>query len=877
VVERRDQEVTIMRADAILLAQVPTTSPIQHDPTEAIGLTPIDQVRRQVATALFGELVPLPQVGRFQVAKILGTGGMGVVYEAHDPQLGRKVALKLLQPMTSGERARERLLREAQAMAQLQHPNVVGVYEAGVHGEQVYVAMEYVENGTLGEWLRARPRTWQETVDMLLQAGEGLSAAHAAGLVHRDFKPANILMGGGRARISDFGLARATATAEDLERTAEDSSGMLLGAPLTRTGSLLGTPAYMAPEQLRGDPATPASDQFAFGVVLYESLYGHRPFQGESLGVLMHAIEEGRIARPERRLAVPAKLSAVIRRALARDPAQRFPNMASLLEALRAARRIRWTRWVAPVLGAGIPAALVVTGMAAVYMHSSPPPALQAAAAALVVGCAEGDPLAGVWDPQRRASVEQALTEAGVDARALASLDDYATQWKEQQALRCANDTAQPQWAETCLADRRVAIDDLARAIVDAPAPLRAGAPAAVSLLPALSDCTGEARPTATMSDNLLLARQTVWRARLGFAEAFGPHVAARAPQLYRSALLRDDMMMLRNVPRMRLELDFAAAIQSMHPESAPREPWGSALTSPFVESTPARGGQDPKTRLTQLARTAAEEGHEDIAARSWVLVAELLEAGPHGERARKEAWTGAEQALGRLSKGHPLWPVLTRDLAYIQLAHARHTTQPNTCAAIDADFEACSAVFSATRHLKVLAGSPAGTPADGELLARAYEHTGKLAEAEEVRRRNGPVVLDESALGYLDLGAGTVVTDGPTLHDSLHCDADGTNCQIDRKFAAELENDLSILIEQTRIMPSVKDGVARGTKFYAIRADSALKLLGFKNGDLMTAIDGQPFDSAEFLGKFKRVVTTGGTLTVERKGKLITRTFSLR
>ncbi|HEY0139205.1 MAG TPA: serine/threonine-protein kinase, partial [Nannocystis sp.] len=414
-----------MRADAILLAQVPTTSPIQHDPTEAIGLTPIDQVRRQVATALFGELVPLPQVGRFQVAKILGTGGMGVVYEAHDPQLGRKVALKLLQPMTTGERARERLLREAQAMAQLQHPNVVGVYEAGVHGDQVYVAMEYVENGTLGEWLRARPRTWQEIVDMLLQAGEGLSAAHAGGLVHRDFKPANILIGSGRARISDFGLARTTATAEDLERTAEDSSGMLLGAPLTRTGSLLGTPAYMAPEQLRGEPATPASDQFAFGVVLYESLYGHRPFQGESLGVLMTAIEEGRIARPERKLVVPAKLTAVIRRALARRPEQRFPNMASLLEALGAARRVRW---VAPVLGAGIPAAVVVAGMAGLFMYSSPPPASQAAAAAVpAVRCDGGDALAGMWDAQRRAVVEQALIEADINSGTLASLDDYAT------------------------------------------------------------------------------------------------------------------------------------------------------------------------------------------------------------------------------------------------------------------------------------------------------------------------------------------------------------------------------------------------------------------------------------------------------------------
>jgi hypothetical protein len=633
----------------------------------------------------------------------------------------------------------------------------------------------------------------------------------------------------------------------------------------------------MAPEQLRGDPATPASDQFAFGVVLYESLYGHRPFPGESVGALMTAIEDGKLVRPERKLAVPAKLSAVIRRALARDPAQRYPNMASLLTALRAARRVRWA---APVLGVGLSGLAVVGGLALLFVQSSPPPAAQAAAAAAgVIGCGEEDPLAGVWDAQRRAGVEQALTEAGVSTRALVSLDDYAMKWKEQQALRCAGDTAQPQWTETCLADRRLAIDDLARAIVEAPRPLRAGASAAVSLLPALAlpDCTEEARAKALISDLPPHARALVWRARLGFAEAFGPHVAAHPPQLYRSALSQGDMMELRKIPRMQLELDFAMAIQWLHPESAPREPWGSALLSPFVESMPARGFRDPLARLTELARTAAEDGYEDIAARSWVLVAELLEAEPHGERARKEAWSGAERALGRLSKGHSLWPVLTRDLAYIQLAHARHATQPNTCAGTDADFEACSAVFSATRHLKALAGSPAGTPTDAELLARAHEHTGKLAEAAEVRGRNAPVVLDESALGYLDLGAGVVVADGPMLDDSLHCDADGTHCQIDRKLAAEFGRDASILIEQTRIIPLVKDGATRGSKFYGIRPGSALKLLGFANGDLVTEIDGQDFDSAEFLEKFKRVMTAGGALTVERKGVLTPRTFSLR
>jgi predicted Ser/Thr protein kinase len=308
------------------------------DPTEAVGgLAAIDMVRQRAALALFGAPPAPTRVGRFQVHRLLGAGGMGVVFAANDPQLGRTVALKLLQPMTSGELARERLKREAQAMARLQHPNVVGVYEVGVHGDQVFVAMEYVEGGTLADWLKVRPRGWKEVVEMLCQAGDGLAAAHAVGLVHRDFKPANILMSGTRARISDFGLARAAADASELERTSEDD-GLLLASPLTRTGALIGTPAYMAPELLRGEPATPASDQFAFGVVLFEALHGQRPFLGDSVPALLNAIEAGTLSRPARKELPPPSVSAVIRRALAPDPAQRFPDMPTLLTTLRDAK-----------------------------------------------------------------------------------------------------------------------------------------------------------------------------------------------------------------------------------------------------------------------------------------------------------------------------------------------------------------------------------------------------------------------------------------------------------------------------------------------------------------------------------------------------------
>jgi len=864
--------VTIMRADAILLTPVPTTSkPMQHEATQVAGLTPIDQVRRQVASALFGEVVPLPQVGRFQVEKILGSGGMGVVYAAHDPQLGRKVALKLLQPLTSGDRARERLLREAQAMAQLQHPNVVGVYEAGVHGDQVYVAMEYVENGTLGDWLRVRPRSWQEVVDMLLQAGEGLTAAHAAGLVHRDFKPANILMSAGRARISDFGLARTTSTAEQLERTAEDSSGMLLGAPLTRTGSLLGTPAYMAAEQLRGEPASAASDQFAFGVVLYESLYGHRPFQGESLGALMQAIDTGKIAKPERRVSVPAKVSAVIRRALAQDPARRFPNMMTLLEALRVARR---QRWGVQAVAVGLSGAAMVAGMGTLFMFSSPQEEPQATAAA-AISC-EGDALAGVWDAQRRELLGWAVGEAS-DPRVFVGLDDYATRWRDVHALRCADDVREPRWTETCLTDRRTALGDLVQAIVDAPGPLRAGTPGAISMLPALSDCTALAKPAVLVSESPLPARGEGWRVRLAISGAFAPHVVAQPPTFFHSGFSPQYLRDLERMPRLGIEMKFAEVIQWLHPETVPEPSWESKLLSPFERANRLRQPRDPLPTVVELGHTAEEAGQDDLAARSWVLAAELLEAGIHSDGARKTVWSGAETALRKLSSDHPVRPQLTRDLAYIQLVHARHTTQAGTCTGVGADFEACSALFSAIKHLKALTGTASARPADHELLARAHEHAGEAVIAAEIRGRNVGFTLDEATLGYLDFGAGEVVPDAPSLADSLHCNADTTVCQVDRGLIPALERDVSVVVGQTRLMPSVKDGVVRGTKIYRLRDDNGMKLLGFRNGDLITAVDGATHDTGVFLHSFQRVLTKGGTLTIDRKGEVMTRKFEVR
>ena len=258
-------------------------------------------------------------------------------------------------------------------------------------------------------------------------------------------------------------------------------------------------------------------------------------------------------------------------------------------------------------------------------------------------------------------------------------------------------------------------------------------------------------------------------------------------------------------------------------------------------------------------------------------VTAELLEAGIHSDGARKAAWSGAETALRKLAIDHPVRPQLTRDLAYIQLVHARHTTEAGTCTGVGADFESCSALFSAIKHFKALTGTTSATPADHELLARAHEHAGEAAVAAEIRGRNVGFVLDEAALGYLNFGAGEVVPDAPSLAEALHCNADATICQIDRGLIPALERDVSVVVGQTRLMPSVKDGVVRGTKIYGLRDGSGLKLLGFRNGDLITAIDGAVQDSGVFLHSFQRVLTKGGTLTIENKGAVTTRKFEVR
>jgi serine/threonine protein kinase len=297
------------------------------------------------------------RVGRYLVLSTLGAGGMGVVFAAYDPQLDRKVALKLLRANlgANAKEARTRLKREAQAIAQLNHPNVVGVYDVGTTNDgDVYIAMEFVEGDTLTAWLDRYPRSWREILEVFQQAGQGLMAAHSVGLLHRDFKPDNVLVGGdGRVRVTDFGLARsvfledsargaATLSAAEAiaSRPGSESSpsgrrpapASPLHVDLTATGTVLGTPRYMPPEQLTGPTIDARADQFSFCVALYEALYATHPLPGKtSVAMLEHG--EKALPPPDSSK-VPATIARAVLRGLDKERSKRFPTMAALMHEL---------------------------------------------------------------------------------------------------------------------------------------------------------------------------------------------------------------------------------------------------------------------------------------------------------------------------------------------------------------------------------------------------------------------------------------------------------------------------------------------------------------------------------------------------------------
>jgi hypothetical protein len=425
---------------------------------------------------------------------------MGIVYAAFDPELDRKVALKLVKPYVSRrdpDRARARMLREAQAQAKLSHPNVVTVHDVGTHEDRIFVAMEFIEGVTLRAWLKDEKPALHEIVRTMQLAGQGLLAAHDKGLVHRDFKPDNVMVGNdGRVLVMDFGLATA---AEDHEESQggdtpprPTAAAGTTGSPnlhQTSVGALRGTPAYMAPEQHLGLPTDARSDQFAYCVTYYEAIYGLRPFGGATIQALALNVTAGEFAELPRGRGAPRWLRRVLLKGLSRGPDDRYPSLRPLLRALDRDPRVVRRAWI----GAATASVLIAGGIAGIQYDRFE----------TVAGCAaEAASFTDAWGETEKGGVSSALLESDSDyardthVRVTTRLNAFAADWVKRYEDDCLatriDDTLSEQQFSSRAACFGDAKDDFS-AVVDAlsePSPgLLRGAVGLASSVPRLEQC----------------------------------------------------------------------------------------------------------------------------------------------------------------------------------------------------------------------------------------------------------------------------------------------------------------------------------------------------------------------------------------------------
>jgi serine/threonine protein kinase/Tfp pilus assembly protein PilF len=600
-------------------------------------------------------LVPVDQkwAGRYRLSEPLGQGAMGEVFAAEDDQLRRRVAIKLLRgglPEDSAGAAR--LQVEAQALARVAHPNVVHVYETGVVDDRLFIAMELVQGGTLGKWLAQKQRPAREIVNAFIAVGRGLEAVHAAGLVHRDLKPDNVLMGSdGRPRISDFGLARVVAQEE-----AQPFLDAPLGAPsLTRTGALLGTPAFMSPEQLRGEPASSASDQFSFCVALYHALLGEWPFAGSTVRERLAAIET---SRPKPRH-LPRALRLAILRGLENHPAARHPSMGALLSALERTQRPRW-RLVAV-------AAAAVAAIPLAFLALRPP------------ACRPD--LSGVWDANRRAAVDAAFRRTGLSYAAEAlrpvedALDRYTSQWARHYRDACLLQPEVRALELRCLDRRRQEVDALVRLYTAADAGVIKSASEAAWSLSSLDECADPAalarRPKPrdvkahARVENRLTELRTLGdggRYAPGLAEA--PALVAEAQKLGDRALEADGELLLGDLRIRTAEFDKAEAhlnSAALAAEAAGDDRLRATALTRLVSLVGARlrrlaEGQELARRADALVERLAGEPR----VKAELLYGEGLLAGSQGDYAAEEK--RFRDGLAVLKQAEPA-PVLEANL----------------------------------------------------------------------------------------------------------------------------------------------------------------------------------------------------------------------
>ncbi len=468
----------------------------------------------------------IARVGRYVIKRRLGAGGMGVVFEASDPELGRAVAIKMLRRGASAHWSRDvRLRREAQALAKLDHPNVVSVYDVGEHDGQVFVAMALVDGSNLRDWL-TREQTTEDILRVLLEVAREVIAAHDAGLIHRDLKPDNIFIAkDGNVLVGDFGLA----TENDDDQPSATPSAPLAAMSLTQTGHLVGTPAYMAPEQAAGD-ASEKSDQFSFCVTAYEALFGTRPFIGQSVEEILDKVESGELAKPRRTKDVPPNVAHAIRRGLAADPALRFESMKALVAAMTFSPPSRHWVWLAAGIGA-----LAIAGTAFVMLRGEKRDP--------VAECApRRADLDTVWNPARHSALIDTFETRGwtraAGTEVATRFDELAARWLDARVDACAADvtgaTPRPQLVARnhCLDLARQSFEETIDAVEQHALDLTAIS-MFVAAMPSVDACESEdaSRLVVAIDGHAALMREIAHEMYVGTLEGIAP-LRARAEQL---------------------------------------------------------------------------------------------------------------------------------------------------------------------------------------------------------------------------------------------------------------------------------------------------------------------------------------------------------
>ncbi len=573
-----------------------------------------DSLRTIVFGALFNE--PPRRFGRYVELDVLGRGGMGVVLECYDEELDRRVAVKkLVDPDPTGLHG-ARLRREAQSLAKLAHANVVQVYEVGEDEGQLFVAMELVKGRTLRYWQSEgeSPRPWTECVEVYLQAGRGLAAAHAQGLVHRDFKPSNaILDEEGRTRVLDFGLARradesgAAPCRSDRPARTNPQPAVPLEGSLTQTGAVLGTPAYMPPEQIEGKEADARSDQFSFCISLYEALYGERPYEGSTLPALMVAMTTGDVRPAPAGSTVPVALRKVLLRGLAFDPDKRWPSMESLLDALQQTlARYRKRRWRV-LLGVALVMTAGSAALAGAMWGSSPEAACERAS----------ERLDGVWDDSSRSTVREVLEATGRPAaldtwaRVDRNLESWSARWVAEQEANC-----RATWIEgtqsgamldrrtVCLRRQRGEVDALLDVLAAPEVNVVAHSVQVLAELPDLGACSvealdGDGAPTieAAVEEDVETGYEALAGARARLVVGFPQDAIALAEQ----ARARGE-----STEYLPLTLEARALLASIEIDSGELESGLEALREVVLEAERARLQDLGASLRVKLAREAA-------------------------------------------------------------------------------------------------------------------------------------------------------------------------------------------------------------------------------------------------------------------------------